>query len=61
MATALGGAAVLIAPGVSSQLRLDLRPEEDLPIEITGEPPGLVLHLLVDDAIRSHVITLPDG
>ena len=61
MATALGGAAVLVCPGVSSQLRLDLRPEDDLPIEMTGEPAGLALHILVEGGIRSHVMTLPDG
>jgi 3',5'-cyclic AMP phosphodiesterase CpdA len=60
MTTALGGAAVLICPGVSSQLRLDLRPDEDLPIEMTGEPAGLAVHVLVDGGIRSHVLTLPD-
>lgn len=61
MATVLAGAAVLIAPGVSSQLRLDLRPEDDLPIEMTAEPSGLAVHVLVDGAIRSHVVTLADG
>ena len=35
--------------------------EEDLPIEMTGEPSGLALHVLVDGGIRSHVMTLPDG
>ena len=60
MATALGGAAVVIAPGVSSQLRLDLRPQDDLPIEMTSEPSGLALHVLVDGAIRSHFQPVPD-
>ena len=61
MATALGGAAVVICPGVSSQLHLDLRPRDDLPIQMTGEPSGLALHVLVDGGIRSHVVTLADG
>ena len=61
MATALGGAAVVIAPGVSSQLRLDLRPQDDLPIEMTAEPPGLAVHLLVDGGIRSHFQRVADG
>ncbi|HYI36383.1 MAG TPA: metallophosphoesterase [Thermoleophilaceae bacterium] len=61
MATALGGAAVVICPGVSSQLHLDLRPRDDLPIQMTGEPSGLALHVLVDGGIRSHVVTLTDG
>ena len=61
MATALGGAAVVICPGVSSQLRLDLRPEDDLPIEMAAEPAGLAVHVLVDGGMRSHVVTLPDG
>ncbi len=60
MATALGGASVVIAPGVSSQLRLDLRPEDDLPIEMTAEPSGLALHVLVDGGIRSHVQPIAD-
>ena len=61
MATALGGASVVIAPGVSSQLRLDLRPADDLPIEMTAEPSGLALHVLVDGGIRSHFQPVPDG
>ena len=61
MATALGRAAVLICPGVSSQLHLDLRPADDLPIELAAEPSGLALHVLVDGGVRSHVITLSDG
>jgi len=61
MATALGGASVVIAPGVSSQLRLDLRPQDDLPIEMTAERPGLAVHLLVDGGIRSHFQPVADG
>ncbi|HEX5909084.1 MAG TPA: metallophosphoesterase [Thermoleophilaceae bacterium] len=61
MATTLGGAAVVIAPGVSSQLRLDLRPEADHEIEMTTEPAGLMVHLLVGDGIRSHFQVLPDA
>ena len=60
MTTALGRAAVLICPGVSSQLRLDLRPADDLPIELADEPSGIALHVLVDGGVRSHVVTLPD-
>ena len=61
MATTLGGAAVVIAPGVSSQLRLDLRPEDGPQIEMTAEPAGLMVHVLVDGGIRSHFQVLPDA
>lgn len=54
MATTLCGASVVIGPGVSSQLRLDLRPEDDLGIEMTAEPSGLMVHTLVDGGVRSH-------
>lgn len=61
MAATLGGASVVIAPGVSSQLRLDLRPVEDLEIEMTTEPSGLMVHTLVDGGVRSHFQVVPDG
>ena len=61
MATTLAGAAVVIAPGVSSQLRLDLRPEDGHEIEMTTEPAGLMVHVLVGDGIRSHFQVLPDA
>jgi 3',5'-cyclic-AMP phosphodiesterase len=61
MAATLGGASVVIAPGVSSQLRLDLRPAEGHEIEMTTEPAGLMVHVLVGDGIRSHFQVLPDA
>jgi len=61
MATTLAGAAVVIGPGVSSQLALDLRPQDGLPIEMTDEPSGLAVHVLVDGGVRSHFQPVPDA
>lgn len=61
MATTLAGASVVIGPGVSSQLRLDLRPEDDLGIEMTSEPSGLMVHTLVDGGVRSHFQVVAGG
>ncbi len=60
MATTLGGASVVIAPAVGSQLRLDLRPEDGLAIEMAAEPSGLMVHTLVDGGVRSHFQVVPD-
>jgi 3',5'-cyclic AMP phosphodiesterase CpdA len=54
MASSFAGRPVLICPSTNSTVRLDLRPREDLPFEVSGQPVGLLVHALVDDRLLSH-------
>ncbi len=49
----LGAVPVLVCPGVSSQLALDLDPARDW--TFTDAAPGFALHALVAGDIASHV------
>ncbi len=52
----VGGVPVLVCPGISSQLRLDLDPEHDW--EFIDAAPAFALHVLLDGQISSHVETV---
>lgn len=61
VATAFAGRPLLICPSTSSALRLDLRPEDDLPLLFDEQPLGFAVHLLTEGRLVSHVQPLPAG
>lgn len=59
VATAFAGRPLLVCPSTSSELRLDLRPEQDLPLLFDEQPPGFAVHVLVAGRLVSHIQALP--
>lgn len=57
-ATVFAGRPLLICPSTNSTLRLDLRPEEGLPLRFDEQPLGFAVHILVDGRLVSHVQAL---
>jgi Icc protein len=55
MAASLAGRPVLICPSTDLQPRLDLRPGGDHRVELTDDPPGFAVHVLLGDRLASHV------
>jgi 3',5'-cyclic AMP phosphodiesterase CpdA len=55
---ALGGVPVFTCPSVHLQLALDFAAGPDAVLAVTGEPPGFALHVLLDRALTTHVVTL---
>lgn len=55
--TTIGGRALVTAPSVNFQLELDFVSSEAL--EINDDPPGFLIHALVDGQIVSHVQPVP--
>jgi 3',5'-cyclic-AMP phosphodiesterase len=55
MAAAIAGRPLLVCPSTDLQLRLDLRPDSQRGIELTDEPPGFAVHVLLGDELRSYV------
>jgi 3',5'-cyclic-AMP phosphodiesterase len=46
---------LLVCPSTDLQLRLDLHPDSQRGIELTDEPPGFAVHVLLGDELRSYV------
>jgi 3',5'-cyclic-AMP phosphodiesterase len=55
MMTAFAGRPLLICPSTNSALRLDLRPDDQIPFALSHGPLGLAVHALVDGRVVSHV------
>jgi 3',5'-cyclic AMP phosphodiesterase CpdA len=55
MTSAFAGRPLLICPSTNSAVRLDLRPRDDLPFQVSDQPLGFAVHLLVDGRLASHV------
>jgi 3',5'-cyclic AMP phosphodiesterase CpdA len=55
MGTVFAGRPLLICPGTSSAVRLDLRPDEAIPFATTAGPVGFAVHALIDGRLVSHV------
>ena len=54
-ASQFAGRPLLLCPSTNSTLRLDLRPEEGLPLAFDEQPLGFAVHALVDGRLVSHV------
>jgi Icc protein len=51
----VGGVPVLTCPGANLQLELDFESHQ---IDVTDEPPGYALHVLLDGQLTSHLLTI---
>jgi Icc protein len=51
----VGGVPVLTCPGANLQLELDFDSHE---IDVTDDPPGYALHVLLDGDVTSHLVTI---
>lgn len=56
VATSIGGVQVVTAPSVNFQLELDLVGED---LEVNQDPPGFLIHVLVDGQLVSHLQPVP--
>jgi 3',5'-cyclic AMP phosphodiesterase CpdA len=59
--TEFAGRPLLVCPSTNSTLRLDLRPEEGLPLAFDEQPLGFAVHLLAGGRLTSHVQALEAG
>lgn len=50
---------LLVCPSTNSALRLDLRPQDGLPLEFDEQPLGFAIHALANGRLVSHVQPLP--
>jgi 3',5'-cyclic AMP phosphodiesterase CpdA len=55
MATSFAGRLLLICPGTSSAIRLDLRADDAIPFATTGRPVGFAVHALIGGRLVTHV------
>jgi 3',5'-cyclic AMP phosphodiesterase CpdA len=55
MTGTIAGRPLLVCPSTDLQLRLDLQPDSPRGIELTDEPPGFAVHVLLGDGLRSYV------
>lgn len=55
MSTSFAGRPLLVCPSTNSTVRLDLRARDDLQFTESEQPPGFVVHTLVDGRLVSHV------
>ncbi len=56
--TVFAGRPLLICPSTNSTLRLDLRPEEGLPLRFDEQPLGFAVHILANGRLVSHIQAL---
>ncbi len=56
VAASIGGVPVVAAPSVNFQLQLDLVGED---LEVNDDPPGFLIHVLVDGQLVSHLQPVP--
>ncbi len=49
---------LLICPSTNSTVRLDLRPRDDLPFEVSPQPVGFLVHAMIDGRLVSHFQSL---
>ena len=55
MTSGFAGRPLLICPSTNSAIRLDLRPDDDIPFALADQPLGFALHTLIDGRLVSHV------
>ncbi len=58
MGSTFAGRPLLICPSTNSTVRLDLRPREDLPFEVSPQPVGFLVHAMIDGRLVSHFQSL---
>ncbi len=55
MTSGFAGRPLLICPSTNSAIRLDLRPDDDIPFALADQPLGFAMHTLIDGRLVSHV------
>jgi Icc protein len=55
MSTSFAGRPLLVCPSTNSALRLDLRPDDEIPFAVAEQPLGFALHTLIDGRLVSHI------
>lgn len=58
MTSTFAGRPLLICPSTNSTVRLDLRPRDDLPFQVSPQPVGFLVHALIDGRLVSHFQSL---